>query len=43
VAGGNRGNIVPVLIATTLSSFGTDSTHRTWFAEVSVHTGATGD
>ena len=43
VIGGNSGDIVPILIATSLSSNGTDPTHGIGFAELSVHTGAAGD
>ena len=43
VIGGNPGDIVPILIATNLSSLGTDPTHGSGFAELSVHTGAAGD
>lgn len=43
VIGGNPGDIVPVLIATSLSSLGSDPTHGIGFAELSVHTGAAGD
>ncbi len=43
VIGGNPGDIVPVLIATSLSTLGSDSSHGIGFAELSVHTGAAGD
>ena len=43
VIGGNPSDIVPVLIATSLSSLGSDPTHGIGFAELSVHTGAAGD
>ena len=43
VIGGNPGDIVPVLIATSLSSLGSDPSHGIGFAELSVHTGAAGD
>jgi hypothetical protein len=43
VIGGNPGDIVPILIATSLSTLGSDPTHGIGFAELSVHTGAAGD
>jgi hypothetical protein len=43
VTGGNPGDIVPILIATNLSSLGSDPSHGIGFAELSVHTGAAGD
>jgi len=43
VIGGNPGDIVPIRIATNLSSQGTDSTHGIGFAELAVHSGAAGD
>src|SRR6185295_65410 len=43
VIGGNPGDIVPVLIATNLSTIGSDPTHGVGFAELSVHTSAAGD
>jgi protein-L-isoaspartate O-methyltransferase len=43
VIGGNPGDIVPVLIATSLSALGSDPSHGIGFAELSVHTGAAGD
>ena len=43
VTGGNPGDVVPVLIATSLSSLGSDPSHGIGFAELSVHTGAAGD
>ena len=43
VTGGNPGDIVPVLIATSLSSLGSDPSHGIGFAELSVHTSAAGD
>jgi len=38
VIGGNPGDIVPVLIATSLSSFGSDTTHGIGFAVIHVPT-----
>ncbi len=43
VTGGNPGDIVPVLIATSLATFGSDPQHGIGFAELLVHTGAAGD
>ena len=43
VIGGNPGDIVPVLITTSLSTIGTDLSHGIGFAEMSVHTSAAGD
>jgi hypothetical protein len=43
VIGGNPGDIVPVLIATSLSALGSDPSHGIGFAELSVHTGAAGN
>src|SRR5438067_1909993 len=43
VIGGNPGDIVPILIATTLSTVGTDLSHGIGFAELAVRTSAAGD
>ena len=43
VIGGNPGDIVPLLIATSLSTVGSDPSHGIGFAELSVHTSAAGD
>jgi hypothetical protein len=38
VTGGNPGDFAPILIATSLSTVGTDTTHGIGFAEMLVHT-----
>jgi len=43
VIGGSPDDLVPILIATNLSTLGSDSSHGIGFAELSVHTGAAGD
>jgi hypothetical protein len=43
IIGGNSGDLVPLLIATSLSTFGSDTTHGVGFAELFVHTSAGGD
>jgi len=43
VTGGNTGDIVPVLIATSLLTNGSDPTHGIGFAELLTHTTAAGD
>src|SRR5262249_25578822 len=43
VIGGSPGDIVPLLIATNLSSLGSDSTHGIGFPGLSVHPAPAGD
>jgi len=43
VLGGNPGDIVPILIAASLNSSGSDPTHGIGFASLNVHTAAAGD
>ena len=43
VLGGSPGDIVPIFIATTLATTGTDPSHAFGFATLQVHTGAAAD